>query len=128
MHEVRAEAKDRRLYMARPVADKHLALHAKILLVDDDLTFVGSANLDPRSLHLNTEVGVLVDSPALNRRVREQIAVDFSERNAWRLAVGPDDRLQWIGDDIVLQTQPAESGFQRLEDWFFSLLPIRNEL
>ena len=128
MHEVRAEAKDRHLYMARPVADKHLALHAKILLVDDDLTFVGSANLDPRSLHLNTEVGVLVDSPALNRRVREQIAVDFSERNAWRLAVGPDDRLQWIGDDIVLQTQPAESGFQRLEDWFFSLLPIRNEL
>jgi putative cardiolipin synthase len=128
LHEVRAEAKDRDLYMVTPVADKHLALHAKLLLIDDRLTFIGSANLDPRSLKLNSEIGIMVDSKALNSRVRERVAVDFSRRNAWQVALLPDNRVVWVGDDMVLDTQPAETAFQRLEDWFFSLLPIANEM
>ena len=128
LHEVRAEAKDRDLYMATPVADKHLALHAKLLLIDDRLTFIGSANLDPRSLKLNSEMGLMVDSAALNRQVRERISVDFSRRNAWQMRLLPDNRVVWVGDDMVLDTQPAETAFQRLEDWFFSLFPIANEM
>lgn len=128
LHEVRTEAKDRHLYMAAPVADKNLALHAKLLLIDDHLTFIGSANLDPRSLKLNTEIGILVKSAALNRRVREIIAVDFATRNAWQMKLLPGNQVVWVGDDMVLDKQPAESSLQRLEDWFFSLLPIENEM
>lgn len=40
--------------------------HEKCILIDDDYTLVGSANLDPRSLRLNFEVGVEVFDPGLN--------------------------------------------------------------
>jgi putative cardiolipin synthase len=37
VHEVRVYAKDRAMYMEQPVADKHLGLHSKMMLIDDDL-------------------------------------------------------------------------------------------
>jgi hypothetical protein len=33
-----------------------------------------------------------------------------------------------VGDDQVLNEQPAESALQRLEDWFLSDLPIRDKM
>ena len=36
------------------------------MIIDADKVFVGSANLDPRSLRINTEMGLLVTSTALN--------------------------------------------------------------
>jgi putative cardiolipin synthase len=128
LHETRALAKDRSLYMAPPVDAKHLGLHAKAILIDDDLSFVGSANLDPRSLKLNTELGLLVRSRDLNRRLRADLGVDFDRRNAWHLERSPDGRVRWVGDDQVLDQQPAESTLQRLEDWILGRLPIRDEM
>ena len=63
VHEVRADAKDRDVYIESPVEDKSLCLHAKILIFDRSRVFVGSANLDPRSLRINTEMGLLIESP-----------------------------------------------------------------
>jgi putative cardiolipin synthase len=128
LHEVRALAKDRGLYMAPPVDTKHLGLHAKAILFDDDLSFVGSANLDPRSLEINTEMGLIIRSTGLNARLRAALGVDFDTRNAWHLQELPDGELRWVGDDAVLSEQPAESELQRLEDWFFSKLPIRDKM
>lgn len=128
LHEVRALAKDRSLYMVPPVDSKHLGLHAKVILLDDDLSFVGSANLDPRSLNINTEMGLLVRSGALNRQLRDAFGVDFETRNAWHLEQTADGKLHWVGDDQVLSEQPAESPLQRLEDWFFSELPIGGKM
>jgi putative cardiolipin synthase len=128
VHEVRAEAKDRKMYIADPVKDKELGLHAKLILVDDHLTFIGSANLDPRSLRLNTEMGLLIDSPALNARVREVLELDFLLRNAWHLEVQENGRVVWKSDDEILHSQPAESRMQRLEDWFLGILPIEGEM
>jgi len=128
LHEVRARAKDRLLYMQSPIADKDLGLHAKILLIDDDLVFIGSTNLDPRSLHLNTEVGLLIQSIAFNQMLRRQLAIDFDRRNAWHLQASPDGGIIWVGDDMILNSQPAKSGFQLLEDWFLSILPIEQEM
>lgn len=62
-------------------------LHAKILLIDD-VVYVGSSNLDQRSLHLNYELMLRVTQPDLVRRVRAEVqdllahsrAVD---RRAW---------------------------------------------
>jgi cardiolipin synthase len=38
-------------------------LHTKLLLIDNELAVLGSANMDMRSLYLNFEVGVFVYSP-----------------------------------------------------------------
>lgn len=128
LHEVRSLAKDRSIYMQSPVDEKVLGLHAKLLLIDREQTFIGSANLDPRSLRLNTEIGLLVQSPALNQRVRELLELDFHKRNAWHLKESDNGSIIWVADDITLDKQPADSNFQRIEDWFFSILPIEGKM
>ena len=128
LHEVRALAKDRSIYMGNPVDNKKLGLHAKLILFDRDHVFIGSTNLDPRSLHQNTEIGIFIQSNELNQRLREKLAIDFHKRNAWHLQMGDDGKIVWVADDIVLDSQPADSAFQRIEDWFISILPVEEEM
>jgi len=128
VHEVRALARDRAMYMEMPIEEKHLGLHSKVMLIDDDTSVVGSANLDPRSLRLNTEMVLVIRSRGFNQWVRDVIALDFHQRNAWHLQRQEDGHIAWVADDVVLHDQPADSGLQRLEDWFLSILPIENEM
>ena len=128
LHEVRTEARDRDRYMLSPIGRKKLALHAKALVIDDDKVFVGSANLDPRSLRINTEMGLLVTSKPFNASVRAAVEGDFSVANAWRLERQPDGKVVWIGNDETLESQPATSFMQRIEDWFFAHMPIEGKL
>jgi len=128
LHEVRTDAKDRDQYMLTPVGQKMLALHAKALVIDNNQVFIGSANLDPRSLRINTEMGFLIVSEPFNQAVRTALEGDFSGANAWRLELEQDGRVFWVADDQTLESQPATSFMQRIEDWFFSHLPIEDKL
>lgn len=128
LHEVRIDAHDRHIYMLSPIEEKQLALHAKALVIDRDKVFIGSANLDPRSLRINTEMGFLIASEALNAELRKAVTPDFSQTNAWQLELDDDGRVVWVANDVRLTTQPADSALQQLEDWFFSILPLEDEL
>ncbi|MGI5976140.1 MAG: phospholipase D-like domain-containing protein [Candidatus Limivicinus sp.] len=44
--------------------------HAKTLLLDNDISIVGSFNCDMRSAYLDTELMLLIDSPQLNSELR----------------------------------------------------------
>ncbi|MDA0821250.1 MAG: phospholipase D-like domain-containing protein [Proteobacteria bacterium] len=48
--------------------------HSKLLCVDDSYCLIGSANLDPRSLRLNFELGIEVFSTELSNELRSHIA------------------------------------------------------
>lgn len=128
LHEIRVDARDRHFYMFPPTDNKSLALHAKALVIDRDKVFIGSANLDPRSLRLNTEMGLIVYSEALNAEVRSMIERDFSQENAWQLQYDENGNVIWVSDTVVLTTQPAGSFMQRIEDWIFMHLPIEDEM
>jgi putative cardiolipin synthase len=128
LHEVRIDARDRYEYMVPPAADKTLALHAKALVFDHDKVFIGSANLDPRSLRINTEMGLLVVSEELNAAMRNAVDPNYAEANAWRLQFDADGKVLWISDDTVLRSQPAASWMQRIEDWFLAHLPIEGKM
>jgi putative cardiolipin synthase len=128
LHEVRIDAADRGRYMLSPIDQKTLALHAKALIIDDDKVFVGSVNLDPRSLRINTEMGFLIVSEEFNRTARAALDGDFSGANAWRLELQESGEVFWVADDKTLTSQPATSFMQRIEDWFFSNLSIESEL
>ncbi len=128
LYEVRMDADERERYMLTPVGRKVLALHAKGLIIDRDKVFIGSANLDPRSLRINTEMGFLVTSEAFNRSVREAVEVDFAGENAWRLELQDNGEVHWVAGNTRLTSQPAVSFMQRIEDWVFSLMPIEDEL
>jgi cardiolipin synthase len=54
-------------------------LHAKVLIVDDEWSSVGSANFDNRSLHLNFEVTCLIESERVTRELEGQFLRDFAQ-------------------------------------------------
>ena len=128
LHETRIDAKNRHLYIQSPVENKLLALHAKVMTIDKDKVFIGSANFDPRSLRLNTEIGLLVHSQTLNQQVNDALSLDMRPENAWSLQISEKGEVQWVSDEEVLNHQPAHSFMRQIEDWFFSLLPIEDEM
>ncbi len=84
------------------------ALHAKTLVVDSQVVFIGTFNLDPRSQNLNTEVGVIIHDATLARAVEAAIETDMAAGNSWNAATDSPDQyvpftkgakvrlLQWL--------------------------------
>ena len=129
LYELRADASARAMYIFDSTEDSSiLGLHAKIALFDDCCLMVGSSNLDPRSLRLNTEIGALVDSPGLNGHVRELFEIDLLPENAWRVKLGSGDNIVWEGPDGDIHEAPPASFFMRAESWFFGLFPIEEQM
>ncbi|MCB1104727.1 MAG: phospholipase D family protein [Opitutaceae bacterium] len=67
----------------RNPAKPFLCIHAKSLVVDDRVSFVGSYNLDPRSENLNTEVGLVIEDELFARELRAAIEADMQPENSW---------------------------------------------
>ncbi|MNS86756.1 cardiolipin synthetase [compost metagenome] len=111
------------------------SLHAKTFVADDSTVFIGSMNLDPRSVQLNTELGVVCVSPALAAQVAGAILPNLG-RIAWRLAEENDPergrQLIWIDeanpDAAPLTTEPESSVLRRVGVWFMGLFPIESQL
>jgi len=70
-------------YPALADKDPVFAIHAKSMVIDDDLMFIGTFNLDPRSANLNTEVGVLIESEQLAGQLTSSIERDIQPENSW---------------------------------------------
>jgi cardiolipin synthase C len=62
-----------------------LCIHAKSLVIDDRIAFIGSFNLDPRSENLNTEVGLLIRDAAIASELRQEILQDIRAENSWTI-------------------------------------------
>lgn len=73
------------------------SLHGKSFVFDDASVFIGSVNLDPRSLQLNTEVGVVANSPELAAEVAALFARWSSTQLAYEVTERPDGTLSWTG-------------------------------
>jgi len=54
-------------------------LHQKVMVVDDSLSVIGSANLDNRSFRLNFEVMGIVSDPAFTEEVSQMLEADFAQ-------------------------------------------------
>jgi putative cardiolipin synthase len=103
------------------------SLHAKTFAVDGARIFVGSFNFDPRSALLNTEMGVVIDSPTLAGRLATAFETE-APRIAYELRLAPDGGLRWIertaSGEIVHTTEPGTSAFSRGAVGVLSILPI----
>lgn len=69
-------------------------LHAKLLIFDDAL-YVGSANLDPRSLSINYELMVRFEHPQMVAEAREIFADALQHSQAVELAAWKRSRTLW---------------------------------
>jgi putative cardiolipin synthase len=97
-------------------------LHAKSFITDGRWLFVGSMNFDPRSWRLNTELGFLIDSPVLAKRL-ETALDDGLPRFAWRLEAH-GGALAWCEDDHLIQPEPGTTSLQRAALWLLGRLPL----
>lgn len=71
------------------------SLHAKTFAIDGESLFVGSFNFDPRSVHINTELGFVIESPELAQVMENQFEKQ-SRVTAYEVVLDEDGDLQWI--------------------------------
>lgn len=105
------------------------SLHAKTFVLDERKVYVGSFNIDPRSAALNTEMGLLIDSPALAKKLLFG-GHDLSD-TAYRLSLDvKNDQLLWFDDATGEQysSEPDASIWRRLGAAIMSWLPIESML
>ncbi|PBN42268.1 phospholipase D family protein [Sphingobium sp. D43FB] len=102
-------------------------LHAKTFSVDDERLFIGSFNFDPRSMHLNTELGFVIESPVLAATVSRAFQVEIPA-DAYEVVLAEGGQLNWLertsGGVRVHVTEPGTSQFQRWGISVLSRLPI----
>jgi putative cardiolipin synthase len=106
-----------------PSEAEFVGLHVKAAVIDRQRLFIGSMNLDPRSENINSEMGVVIESPSLASELAQVMDRDMAPDNAWRLYLDGDDQVRWVAFDQVLERQPARSFWQRIEDFVFMAFP-----
>jgi len=126
-----AELYEARANAARELQDMEegpdaMTLHTKAFLIDRRYLFVGSLNLDPRSIEINAEMGLLIDS--------EDMVGDYTsgadERLtviAWRVLLNEKGNLEWHGringEEVVETKEPLTSPWLRFKAWFMRIAP-----
>ena len=114
------------------------SLHAKLFVFDRKSLFIGSMNFDQRSMHLNTEIGLIIDSPELAQQLAARFDAMVQPVNCYALALIPAVaggsspsfvwRTQEDGEAVEYVTEPARSDWQRNSVKMLSLLPLDKEL
>jgi putative cardiolipin synthase len=148
LYELRPEATSGQRRSSHPRRDgwtpgsSSASLHAKTIAIDGERLFVGSANFDPRSAVLNTEMGIVVENPRLAGLLAEwfvqgmpQIAdkLGLAPLHAAWTRPGVEHRLVWT-DAAGRPThpphreEPGAGWWRRLQVWLLSFLPIEQQL
>ena len=106
-----------------------VALHAKSFTVDQRYVFVGSMNMDHRSQLLNTEMGLVVDSPELAKAVDDYFKLVTLPANAYKLGLeNGNGQIIWQttegGQPVVLKQEPQVGLLKQTGMLLMKLLPI----
>ncbi|MGI9537508.1 MAG: phospholipase D family protein [Desulfocapsaceae bacterium] len=106
--------------------DSFLSLHSKSAVFDRQTLYIGSLNLNLRSVYLNTEVGMIIDSPVLAEQLSRQIEMNMRPVNSWQILI-EDDQLRWIttvnGINKTTSIEPRTRWLQRFKAGVLMILP-----
>lgn len=106
------------------------SLHAKTFVADRHRTFIGSLNFDPRSLNLNTELGMVFENQELGTRMAQAID-EHLRTDSFKLQLD-GNRLMWVtqekGREVRYLDEPATTWSKRLFIRTVALLPIESQL
>ena len=125
------------LYELRPGFDERVGtkttLHSKVSVVDRARLFVGSFNLDPRSLYINTEMGLTAKSVEMATQMSTSF-LESLEASTYRLSLSDSGHLLWCypdgdgGGDAVATVEPHAGRWRRIKTWLMSFLPIEGQM
>jgi putative cardiolipin synthase len=105
-----------------------VGLHVKNLVFDASRIYIGSFNLDPRSTHLNTELGLLIDCPPLAQEVRSIMVEECETSTSWQVLRSNEGVMTWLGRDDgtprIWTREPGLSWSRRIKLFFVGLLPV----
>ena len=104
------------------------SLHAKTFAVDGQRAFVGSFNFDPRSARLNTELGLIIDSPRLAQAIGDTFDRDVPLL-AYEVTLTGTGELVWVerfadAPPVSYTSEPHTGFFKRALITVMSVLPI----
>lgn len=96
-------------------------LHTKAAVIDRNMVYIGSVNLDPRSADKNTELGMWIESEEIARQMLR--VLDGNRRTgAYRVRLRPATQaLEWVavddqGTESILTVEPESTGLMRLQN------------
>jgi cardiolipin synthase C len=113
------------------------ALHAKLFVFDRRRLYIGSMNFDQRSMRINTEIGLIIDSPELARQTAKRFESMVQPANSYAVALrsdksGGSPHLVWRTREgarsVEYDKEPARNDSQRTDAHLLSLLPLDKEL
>lgn len=141
LFEMKASAfKDYRDELREFVEVDELRLHIKALVIDKRYVIMGSSNFDPRSIVYNTEVGLVIDSPELAKKMLQGFAVMTAPENSFRLYLVDDEddsgrirkKVRWEtiedGEIVVYRDEPGAGFWRKFGAWFMRAFPIEGKL
>jgi putative cardiolipin synthase len=106
-------------------------LHTKAFAVDRQHLFIGSFNWDPRSVDINTELGVIIESPSLAGSSVDQLRQNLPT-TAYEVVLNDKGKVRWMdnaGDEpVILDKEPQTSFWRRFSVGFFRLVPVKGQL
>lgn len=112
------------------------SLHGKQYVFDRRRFFIGSWNYDQRSLHINTEIGLIIDSEELAGQMAKRIDAMIAPTAAYEVILLNDahgkPRLAWVTEvdhqKVTLTKEPSRGFWQKESEKALSLLPLQPEL
>ncbi|MEP0202909.1 MAG: phospholipase D family protein [Halioglobus sp.] len=111
--------------------DAKSSLHTKAFVVDRRHFFLGSFNWDPRSAHLNTELGVIIDSPEMAGNVVDSVR-SFLPSISYEVSLDDRQALRWTtvenGEQKVYSKEPETTAWTRFWGRIVQWLPIKGHL
>jgi len=122
-----SSAEDRNVDLSGILMGSMSSLHAKTFAIEGQRIFIGSFNFDPRSAALNTEMGVLIESPRIAAALSE--ALDARDM-VFEVARGSDGSMNWheltsSGEVVVHASEPQASLFRRAFAMVVSWLAVQ---
>lgn len=111
------------------------SLHAKAFVIDRKTIFIGSLNMDPRSLIQNTEVGVVFDSEKVGTTLADWFD-DNIDRLAFRLELveyhGGNEEIVWHGtrdgQPVTYTSEPYAGPLWRFIINILRILPVESQI
>jgi putative cardiolipin synthase len=103
------------------------SLHTKAFIVDSDMVFLGSYNLDPRSTWLNCEQGVLVENEALATQLRSIYATQINGEHAWKVSIA-SGKLSWTDGKESFDSDPKAGAWRKFQAWMARTLHLDAQL
>ncbi|WP_346188610.1 phospholipase D family protein [Rubritalea halochordaticola] len=111
-----------------PVRSKIVAMHTKAIVGDRTRCFIGSMNLDPRAIKINTESGMLIDSPELTADLFSMLQKIRRSESVWEVTLDERNKLRWSENGVNFQDEPPAPWMKKVTSRIVGWLPLESQL